>query len=141
MLTSYTKRPFLRSFIHYNYLNLTLQVLLLYLRNCVKNAERIAISSCDLSLAILHARAEINVTNSQLFIVKPSLEYHMFHLFFWYLGTDSFFRVYFIWIFVNFIFWVRPYFLILVSSSHGKIIHLFDFSFHHISGSIFAPFL
>ena len=43
-------------------------MLLGYLRNWTKNADKVANSSGDLSFAILHARIEINVTNSQLCI-------------------------------------------------------------------------
>ena len=54
---------------NYNYyLNPKLQVWLKYLRNWVKNAESNANSSGDLSFAILHAKIEINVTNSQFMI-------------------------------------------------------------------------
>ena len=41
----------------------------MYLRNCTKNEDSTAISSGDLSLAMLHAKIEINVTNSQFGIV------------------------------------------------------------------------
>lgn len=42
--------------------------------NCVKNAAKTAISSSDLSFAIVHANAEINVTNSH--------EFNIYHLYF-----------------------------------------------------------
>jgi len=41
----------------------------MYLRSCTKNADSTDISSGDLSLAMLHAKIEINVTNSQFGIV------------------------------------------------------------------------
>ena len=42
--------------------------------NCVKNVAKTAISSSDLSFAIVHANAEINVTNSD--------EFNIYHLYF-----------------------------------------------------------
>lgn len=42
--------------------------------NCVKNADKTAISSSDLSFAIVQANAEMNVTNSH--------EFNMYHLYF-----------------------------------------------------------
>lgn len=42
--------------------------------NCVKNADKIAISSSDLSFAIVHANVEMNVTNSH--------EFNIYHLYF-----------------------------------------------------------
>lgn len=41
----------------------------MYLRNCTKNEDSTDISSGDLSFAMLHAKIEINVTNSQFGIV------------------------------------------------------------------------
>lgn len=42
--------------------------------NCVKNADKTAISSSDLSFAIVHANVEMNVTNSH--------EFNIYHLYF-----------------------------------------------------------
>ena len=45
----------------------------MYLRNCTKIADNVDISSGVLSFAILQAKREINVTNSQLCIRMTSL--------------------------------------------------------------------
>lgn len=43
----------------------------MYLRSWVNKVANIANSSGDLSLAISHAKIEINVTNSQYCIIEP----------------------------------------------------------------------
>ena len=63
------------------YLNLKQQVLLRYHRNWTKKADNVANSSGVLSLAILHAKIEIKVTNSQFCIVESPV-YNMLDFYF-----------------------------------------------------------
>ena len=52
----------------------------MYHRNWTKNADNVANSSGVLSLAILHAKTEIKVTNLQFCIFNTSV-YNMFDLY------------------------------------------------------------
>lgn len=63
------------------YLNLKQQVLLRYHRNWTKKADNVANSSGVLSLAILHAKIEIKVINSQFCIVESPV-YNMLDFYF-----------------------------------------------------------
>lgn len=65
-----------------HHLNLILQELLKCLRNCTKNADNNPISSDVLSLAILQAKIEINVTNSQLGIINLLVIIYVTFIFF-----------------------------------------------------------
>ena len=56
-------------------------MLLMYPRNWTKNADKVANSSGVLSLAILHAKIEIEVTNSQ-FLIDNTPVYNMLDFYF-----------------------------------------------------------